>query len=371
VLTGGERGVSGVLGVNRLLVRLRPPARTGAVDRKERARSSLRLHVGTASVDAAMRRIRDAEGLALLTLGEPLATFAGDRGVLREPASGAVVAGVRVLDLDPPRGTSRRRLNPERLGALAAAVDAGDPVLVEGARLDLHGALPGHVAKAPRSTFRTLMLADDVRAALDQAAIAVVAAHHRDTPMSAGLPLPRARAALLRHLRSLVAVERQFADLAAAAVAQLLDDVVTAGRLERHGDALRDPARAADVDAELAAAMDRLVSALDVPAPPPLDAAAATAGCPPEGVRVLAAEGRITRLAPDLAWATPAYHRLAALALERARVSPPTPAAYRDATGTSRRFALAILEDLDRRGVLLRTPEGHVPGPRAPRASVG
>jgi hypothetical protein len=29
---------------------------------------------------------------------------------------------------------------------------------------------------------------------------------------------------------------------------------------------------------------------------------------------------------------------------------------------------MAILEDLDRRGVLRRTPEGHVPGPRAATA---
>jgi hypothetical protein len=73
------------------------------------------------------------------------------------------------------------------------------------------------------------------------------------------------------------------------------------------------------------------------------------------------------RLAPDLAWATPTYHGLAAVALERARAGPLTPAAFRDATGTSRKFVLAILEDLDRRGILERTPEGHVPGPRAPR----
>jgi hypothetical protein len=50
-----------------------------------------------------------------------------------------------------------------------------------------------------------------------------------------------------------------------------------------------------------------------------------------------------------------------------ARSTPLTPAAYRDATGTSRKYVLAILEDLDRRAILRRTPEGHVPGPRAPQ----
>ena len=75
------------------------------------------------------------------------------------------------------------------------------------------------------------------------------------------------------------------------------------------------------------------------------------------------------RLGPDLAWATATYKGLAALALDRAREAPLTPAAYRDATGTSRKYVMAILEDLDRRGILERTAAGHVPGPRAPRAT--
>jgi hypothetical protein len=147
--------------------------------------------------------------------------------------------------------------------------------------------------------------------------------------------------------------------------------LVADGRLARSGDALHDPARGAERPAGLVAAMDRLERALDVPAPPSLDAAAAAAGCPPEGVRALQAEARIVRLAPDLAWSTAMYHRLAALALERAREAPLTPAAFRDATGTSRKYVLTILEDLDRRGILVRTPEGHVPGPRAPQAAPG
>jgi hypothetical protein len=47
---------------------------------------------------------------------------------------------------------------------------------------------------------------------------------------------------------------------------------------------------------------------------------------------------------------------------------PLTPAALRDATGTSRRYVMAILTDLDRRGILRRTPDGHLPGPRAATA---
>ena len=113
--------------------------------------------------------------------------------------------------------------------------------------------------------------------------------------------------------------------------------------------------------------MDRLEALLDVPAPPDLSEAARAAACPPEGIRALEAAGRIVRVEADLAWATPAFRRLASAALELARRGPLAPAALRDATGTSRRVVMPLLEDLNRRGILARTPAGHVPGPRAPR----
>jgi len=109
--------------------------------------------------------------------------------------------------------------------------------------------------------------------------------------------------------------------------------------------------------------MDRLEGALAVAAPPALAEAARAAGCPPDGVRALEGEGRIVRLEDDLAWAAGTYRDLVRRALSMAADGPLTPAAFRDATGTSRRYVLAILEDLDRRGLLRRGDTGHVLGP--------
>ncbi len=364
VLTRGPE----VRGTERLLAEMKRGAALGAVRGSFRKRGvGLRLHIGTAQVDATMRQVREQDGLALLTLAQPVATFAGDRGVLREPAAGSVVAGVRVLDPTPPRGASLRRITADRIQALERAVDSGSFERIEGARVELHGALPSDPTGGPQPAFGSLALAADVRESLAEAALEAVEAHHRASPLSPGLPLPRARAVLLRRLRALASIERRHVDATGAAISSLLDELVAAGRLARRGEALRDPANASETPAELLSAMDRLESALAVSAPPSLELAAAAAACPPEGIRALQAAGRIVRLAPDLAWSTATYHRLAAVALDRARVGPLTPAAFRDATGTSRRFVLAILEDLDRRGVLQRTPEGHIPGPRAPR----
>jgi selenocysteine-specific elongation factor len=365
VLTSDAR----VLATDRLLVEVRPPWRPGpGWSWPPSPRAALRLHIGTDQVDATVRRVRGEPDAVLLTLAREIATYPSARAVLREPASGEVVAGVRVLDARPPRGASRRRLTPDRVAALRSVVGDGLDALT-GPLIELHGALVLPATDGPSGPSRTLTLARDVRAALDQAALEAVAAHHEAAPLSPGLPLPRARAAVLRRLRSLATVERRDLDLVAVTVARVVNHLVSDGRLHRRDDLLRDPAAGDAAAPELEAAMARLERALDVAAPPPLSEAAAAAGCPPEGIRALQAAGRIIRLDADLAWATPAYHRFAAAALDAARRGPLTPAALRDATGTSRKFVLAILEDLDRREILVRTPEGHVPGPRAPAAS--
>ena len=114
--------------------------------------------------------------------------------------------------------------------------------------------------------------------------------------------------------------------------------------------------------------MDRLEEALATATPPSLAEAARAAGCPPAGIRELERTDRIIVLDADLAYATSTYTDLTATALRLAARGPLTPAAFRDATGTSRKYVMAILEDLDRRAILRRTPDGHVPGPRAPGA---
>ena len=357
-----------IRGTDRLLAELRRPADIdGSVAWPPRSRRQLRVHVGTAQTNASLRLVPGADGYAILTLSEPIGTFAGDRLVLRDPARGTAIAGGRVLDLAPPRGPARRRLSPERIGALRDAVSTWDPAKLTAAIVDLHGVEPTRPTVGTPPGHLELVLAQDVRATLVVAAVEAVTAHHAVSPLSPGLPLPRARAALLRHLRSLATVERAHVDLARVAIDAVIDDLVADGRLARRGDVLRDPSLALDRSADLVAAMDRLEAALATAAPPSLAEAAAATGCPPEGIRALQADGRIVRIADDMAWATATYHGLAALALESARMAPLTPAAFRDATGTSRKYVLAILEDLNRRGVLERTPEGHIPGPRAPR----
>jgi selenocysteine-specific elongation factor len=345
-----------VVATSRLLVALRLPATLGRAGHPHEAiadRERLRLHVGTAQADALVVRgpreridLPDGSSLALLRLDRPIAAAAGDRFALRRPSPGSTAAGGVVLDPQPPRGVSRRRLTAER-----AAVLAAPPVGSADARLDVHGA---------QRDAHGWRLAPDVERALAERAVASVSAHHAADPSSPGLAMPVLRAELAPAARRLVTLDRSAADGVATGV---IDRLLDAGTLAREGDRVRDPGRAAGLPQATLAAMDRLEAALSVPAPPSLAEATRAAGCPPDGLRALQAAGRIVRLEDDLAWSAATYKDLVRRALAMAAAAPLSPAAFRDATGTSRRYVLVILEDLDRRGLLRRTDAGHVLGP--------
>ena len=101
-------------------------------------RARFRVHLGTAAAEAIVGRSgRDALELpggaaaAVLRLDASLAAATGDRFVLRRATtSGPAVVGGVILDPLPARGVSRRRQTPERVAALAAAAQAGDPTAV-------------------------------------------------------------------------------------------------------------------------------------------------------------------------------------------------------------------------------------------------
>jgi selenocysteine-specific elongation factor len=321
-----------------------------ALDRAPSDRAHARLHLGTTQVDAVVGRsgrdglqLPDGRTVATLRLGAPVAAGSGDRLLLRR-SSGSLVAGGVVLDVAPPRGPSRRRQSGDRVAALAAAVATGDAARVDQARLDLHGATRGR-------------LAPDVARELEQVALGAA----RAAPAE-GLTLPELRTVLIRSVRRTASLSAVQAQLVSEAAIRALTEH---GVLVRDAEQVRLPGRAAPgLDPAVGAAMDRLEAMLRVAAPPPLHEAARVSACPDAGLRELRRQNRIVAISDDLAYAADTYAELVRLSLEMADQAPLTPAALRDATGTSRKYAVAILEDLDRREILRRTPSGHVPGKR-------
>ncbi len=362
----------GVVATDRLLVALRPPAAlltrlARATGTPIHAGSVFQMHSGTGQVDAVVRRgRRDVDDLpggertALLRLAAPIAAAAGDRFVLRNAAVGETIAGGRILDPRPPTGAAWRRATPAGIRALATATT---PAAAAAALVGLHGAqrtgAPGTDPSLPPGAAGViagpLLLAPSVAAAVDEEILDAL-------DLSPTVPLAGLRTRAGRVIRRQASVDP--ADASAAAGARI-EALVLAGRAARAGEVLRRPGSSPAVDIATAAAMDRLEAALDRPDPPGLAESARRTGCPPAGIRALDVAGRIVRAGDDLAWSSAAFDRLAAVAVGLATPGPLTPAALRDATGTSRRYVVALLEELGRRGILARTAAGHMRGPRA------
>jgi len=371
-----ERGVvltddPAVVATDRLLVALRPALAlaAGAARRREAITggTAVRLHLGTSQADAVVRRSRrdvddlpGGEATAILRLTTPVAAAPGDRFVLRRPSPAEPLAGGRVLDPRPPSGAAWRRATKAEVGALA---HAATPVEHGVSLLALHGALHrGHPAIGLLPAGSTvaagrLALAPGLASAVATEALTAVAGAPAD-----GIPLAELRGRLGRALRRRASVD---AETAADAGGALVEALVVAGRLTRTEDLVHYPGRIVGPPPGVVAAMDRLAAVLDAPTPPGLAEAARSAGCPPAGIAALEAAGRIVRVDDDLAWSAPAFARLRTAALGLVAAGPLTPASLRDATGTSRKYVMALLEELNRRGILARTPAGHVRGPRA------
>ena len=332
--------------------------------RQVRRRGAWHLHTGSGERLARLRplageRLGD-DGFVRVELDRAAPLTARDRFVLREAGSRTTVGGGQVLDPDPParpRGSDARDARAAALTARLAAVTAAD----RGALLALHVGERGAVV-ATRAA---------AAVGLDPAGARVAAAAAGLLPLGAAWAHPAAAAAWsaavatalgAHHARHPVerVAPKDLAERAAAAagcptslVPALLDLLVRLGRLTADGPGLRLPDHVVRLDPRQSAARAALLEALgaELFAPPGLAAAAAAAGASPSLVRELEAGGEIVRLAPDLAVVAAALPE----AVERLRAvfaaeGPLTAARAKDALGTTRKYALPLLEELDRRG---------------------
>jgi len=191
----------------------------------------------------------------------------------------------------------------------------------------------------------------------------VLARMHREQPLAAAFRADAVMARVLDappDLRPATHRGAGSASMTAEVAAAAFDALVDRGDVIRDGRRVRLPDRTAGLAPEMRARADELLGRLRAAAPavPPLDRAARELGIPPPVVDYLRRTGELVSVAPGLDYPRDVLEQLArqVLALidaERAL----SVARCRDALGTGRRHAVALLEHFDAVGVTRREGE--------------
>jgi len=284
-----------------------------------------------------VRTRRLGDEAARLTLAAPLPLHVGDRGLLRDPGAGRVLAGVVVLDPMPPplRRRGAARLRAAELAGVGDRPDLAGEVRRRGAvrrsALVAAGVAAGGASDLPSVVAVGGWLVDQDRwqswhEQLEAAVSSWGAAH----PMLPGMPRPSAAAALGLPDEAMVDV-----------LARDLPGLVIDGSGVRGRDAA--PTVPPEIERELGALVERLA---DAPFDAPDATELATAGLSERYLALAVRDGRLVRVTAGI-YLRPeavdeAVSRLAALE------QPFTVSQARIALGTTRRIAVPLMELLDR-----------------------
>jgi selenocysteine-specific elongation factor len=340
----------------------------------------IRLHQGTSEL---LGRISVARGAAIepgreaygrIRLESPAIVTRGDRFILRAYSPPVTIAGGAVLDPDPPRVPIRSAAGVERLARLDPRRQANDEAVAafveeRGAaglppeRLISRAGMPqveraetiARLSQAGRVTdVGPVLVAAPVLTELAGRVVAELTAHHAAQPLSDGMPREELREQLFG--RAHVAVfDRVVQDLVAAGTIVARDRLALAG----HRVSLSaGEARARD-------AVDRAYREAAL-APPDAASLAAGLGLPRADVERMVAlllrQKTLIRV-QDLLFHADALARLKSeiAALKRsgetARIDV---AAFKERYGVSRKFAIPLLEYLDRERVTRRVGDSRI-----------
>lgn len=333
------------------------------------ARGSYKLYAGAAERDARIRFLADPPTTvgrgsppphvyARIRLSAPVVLDVHDRFVLREAGRRETVAGGVVLDTMPPqrpgpdapqRLEARARATREELAQILVtergAIRAADVAV-------LTGLSPHEVPKSRRAG--AWWVTEDLHHEVEEAVTAALDEHHREHPLREGADLSVARAAAAGILdRRGRASDGTLVDAILEALAETGVVVRTASeiRLASHRVALES--RSEDVE--------RLVDAITSAEPsPPTVAELVAAGHAREVIDAAARQGTIVRISQDMVMSREFVQRAEAV-LRGQGDAGITVSAFREAVGTSRKYAVPLLEYFDRRGTTRRQGDLRFP----------
>jgi selenocysteine-specific elongation factor len=329
------------------------------------ARGAYKLHAGSAERDArvrlyGVREVGPQGAFCRIALSGPLVLAPGDRFVLRETGRRETAAGGVVLDPDPPA-----RPGPDPAGRLAAREAAAPkelPALLVAERgavrerdmLPLAGGVPRPEDGVARAA--GWWLSAGLLAAAEREAAEHLARVHAEHPLEPGEDVTRFREALARALEARGDLARP-ADL--GLVEALVEALVENGALVREGTAVRLPSHRPRLS-ERAEELDRLVAAVAEAEPtPPTVPELLGRGHPREVLEAAVRAGLLVRVSPEIVL-TPALVERALAEIRAAGAAGLTVSALRQRLGTSRKYAVPLVEHLDARRLTRRVGDARV-----------
>jgi selenocysteine-specific elongation factor len=340
-------------------VRLRPVRGLGHAIT---SRGAYKLYAGAAEADATLRLYETTkleagqESFARIHSSRPLVLDVGDRFVLRDAGRRETVGGGVVLDIVPParpgpdvhlrltaRVESTREGLPGLLAAERGAVRADEVALLTGARA-------GTVGRVGEWLVR-----DEILGAVERAVDERLGAFHRQHPLEEGADLAVARDAAVDALR------RAGAPTPRELVDALLAGLEGTGVVARSASSIRQAAHRVVLE-EHGEDVDRLLDAIggEHEAQPPTVKELRARGFAREVIDAAARAGVIVKVSADLVF-TPALVSRAEAIVNGTGSEGITVSAFRERLGTSRKYALPLLEHFDQRGVTRRDGDRRFP----------
>jgi selenocysteine-specific elongation factor len=315
-------------------------------------RAAYKLYAGSAERDARVRFFGDpASGsFARIRLSRPMILDAFDRFVLRDVGRRETVAGGTVLDPSPPtrpgpdaerRLSARERASRDELAALI--VSEKGAVRAEGIRV------PGEVQGARR--VGAWLVDEAVHAAAAETLERALARFHETNPLLEGTDISEARREIAGALG-----ERGIRG-AAELVDALLDDLERTGLVARSSTSVRLASHRVELAEE---DVDDLVSAVrrGEPSPPTVDELE-TAGFARELIDAVARAGALVRVSQEILFTKDFIAKAESLVMRAGRGI--TVSEFREQLGTTRKYALPILEYFDHSGVTRRDGDLRFP----------
>ena len=332
------------------------------LERPITARGAFKVYAGAAEADAKIRLLGvtslDAgdEAYVRIRSSRPLVLDVFDRFVVREMGRRETVAGGMVLDVAPPsrsgpaagqrlaaRAAASRDELPSLLAAERGAVGVRETEQLTGATVP-----PGDGPSGRHERVGGWLLRPDVRPAVDERLRAEIVAFHRDHPLEEGAGLPEMRRAVSDALR------RAGAPSDPDLVQALIDAVAGGGDMVRTAATIRLASHRIELDAR-SGDLERLLAAVggEQEATPPTVKDLLSTGLGRDVIEAAAREGLIVRVSPDLVF-TPALVARAEALVQATGADGITVSAFREGLGTSRKYAVPLLEWFDQRGLTRR-----------------